>query len=264
MNLKSKIIRKIKSIFFFQSLKKYLSIDNSYLLNFYGSPYGGWHIYEKYLDSNSVVISCGAGEDISFDIELLKKFNCKLHLFDPTPRAIEHISNVFKNSKNYSSIKYTNTGKQDIGSYELEKVSLENLYFYEKAVWNQDTQLKFFLPPNKNHVSHSINNYQNNYDQNTDHIIVSAINLAKFLQNLDIFSIDLIKLDIEGAEIEVIENLLESNLQIKQICVEFDELHLNTKNSKKRMLKIYRLLSNAGYKCINSYKSVNYTFLLNN
>lgn len=264
MNLIEKIQKKIKSYFFFISLNKVLQINKNYPLNYYGSSYGGWLVYDNYLNSSSIIISCGVGEDVSFDIELMKKFDCKIHLFDPTPRSIEHINSIFKNPNLPCSLKYSNSGKQDIESYDLNKISLNNLNFHDKAVWNEDTQIKFYLPPNKEHVSHSINNYQNNYDQNSEYILVNAINFVKYLKVLNIYSIDLLKLDIEGAEIEVIESILKSDLIIKQICVEFDELHLNNKISKTRMLKTYNLLISNGFKCINSDKNVNYTFFLDN
>ena len=61
-----------------------------------GSVYGEWTIHNK-ISSNPTVLSCGAGEDISFDIDFLNHFSGKIYLVDPTPRAIKHYNLVKKN-----------------------------------------------------------------------------------------------------------------------------------------------------------------------
>ena len=80
----------------------------------------------------------------------------------------------------------------------------------EKALWNKNESLRFYEPPNPNHVSHSIINYQNEYKKNTSFIEVSAITIENLLNelNLNPEDIPLIKLDIEGAEIEFLNNCL--------------------------------------------------------
>ena len=46
---------------------------------------------------NSTIISCGVGEDISFDIEMMNKFNSRIIFVDPTPRAIKYYDQIIKN-----------------------------------------------------------------------------------------------------------------------------------------------------------------------
>ena len=52
-----------------------------------GSNYGGWSFYETKNLLGGNVISAGVGEDVSFDVELIEKFSCRVFLVDPTPRA---------------------------------------------------------------------------------------------------------------------------------------------------------------------------------
>lgn len=262
MNLYKKIKYKLNSFFFFKNIGKKININTSYDLKYFGSPYGGWYVFDTYLDSQSVIVSCGVGEDISFDVELLKKFNCYIHLFDPTPRSIKHYEEMIKYDYDKSFSNYSRSGKQEFSSYKLNGIDLRKFIFHDKAVWNKDDKIKFFSPPNKYHVSYSINNYQNYYKKNTDYILVSSINFPKYLSKIGLKSLDLLKLDIEGAEIEVIDALLNSDIKIKQICVEFDELHLLTKDSKNKMINTYQKLISSNYICINIDKGVNYTFLL--
>jgi len=43
------------------------------------------------LGADWVVYSAGTGEDISFDVGMVKRFGCAVHAFDPTPRARDFV-----------------------------------------------------------------------------------------------------------------------------------------------------------------------------
>jgi len=61
-----------------------------------GTVYGGWTFENSPDLKNSTVVSCGLGEDASFDIEFAAKFNAKVILVDPTPRSIRHFEGISK------------------------------------------------------------------------------------------------------------------------------------------------------------------------
>ena len=121
----------------------------------------------------------------------------------------------------------------------------------ERLPWSP---LKFYHPKNKKDVSHYLLNYQNNFSVNTDFTYVDSINLKTLLEEecLTINQIPLVKFDIEGAEIEVIENMLELNLLPKQILVEFDLLYANSFKSFFSILKIDKLLRMNNYYLIKN------------
>jgi|GEM_PF-3769805 len=58
-----------------------------------GTGYGGWIIPENFLHKTSVVYLVGAGEDVSFDADVARQYGCRVHIVDPTPRAVEHVRN---------------------------------------------------------------------------------------------------------------------------------------------------------------------------
>ena len=81
----------------------------------------------------------------------------------------------------------------------------------------------------------SISNYQNNYSNEISSIEVDAVTLDSILYDLKLNSCDipLIKLDIEGAEIEVLKRCMDIGIFPQQILVEFDELNeLNEFNAQ--------------------------------
>ena len=61
--------------------------------------------------------------------------------------------------------------------------------------------------------------------------------------------IDLLKLDIEGAEIVVLHDMLVNEIYPKYLCIEFDLL-LKKKDKNNETKKLIELLCNKGYKII--------------
>ena len=53
---------------------------------------GRWFIHPKFYDSSGIVYSFGVGKDISFDLELIKRYNFEVHAFDPTPTSIRWLA----------------------------------------------------------------------------------------------------------------------------------------------------------------------------
>jgi FkbM family methyltransferase len=242
--------------------KKFLYCKLNFLINqksikkesveFLGSSDGGWYLKKDKKLYNSTIISAGLGEDASFDIEFINKYNAKVLLIDPTPKAIMHYKSILLN-KGKSKIKgyKKKTGKQDTDSYNLKKINNNNFILIEKALFKSNNKLVLFYPPfNPNHVSCSLKSNRNLKNS----ILVKTITVKNIMKYYNINKISLIKLDIEGAEIEVIKNFISDKIFPAQILVEFDELRNLSKKSIEQFLKVYRLLS------INNY----YSFKINN
>lgn len=95
-----------------KKMKKYISKTNL-IHEKLGTNYGIGVIPANFLNSQSICYCAGAGEDISFDLELIKKFRCKVFIFDPTPRAKKHYEEL---------VHRTNKGKKmPIGSPSQSK-----------------------------------------------------------------------------------------------------------------------------------------------
>ena len=93
----------------------------------------GWKLLDNKLSINKKILSLGAGEDISFDIEIANKYGCYVDIFDPTPRSIEHIK-LIPNIGKKASLPYSKTGLQPVESYSTENLS-KHLNLFKKAVW---------------------------------------------------------------------------------------------------------------------------------
>ena len=233
--------------------------------NFLGSNYGGWHFLKPEDGQSLNIISAGVGEDISFDIEFLNSFDCKVVLIDPTPRSIMHVENVIKSLGRMKTKEYDQkSGKQLIESYDLSHIKVNDLVFIRKAIYNKTNEaVKFYLPKNQNHVSHSISNFQNNFSRNTDYIEVQSITLDEVMKEVAFKKIDLLKLDIEGAENHVIPDMLDKRIFPEQILVEFDELRTNKIKPLAYAFRIFIRLIFNNYELIKTNNFPNFLFVNN-
>ncbi len=75
--------------------------------------------------------------------------------------------------------------------------------------------------------------------------------------------IPLIKLDIEGAEIEFLIDCLEKGFKPRQILVEFDELNVPSRRSYKRVTYINQILIKNNYQLIKTDGQSNFLYLNN-
>lgn len=217
-------------------------------LKFYGSNYGGWHILETEDIKNSTIISCGVGEDISFDVEMINQYKLNVICVDPTPRSIEYFNKIIENLGSKKEQNYSPDGYQQKNSYDLSKLKNDDITLVKKAIWNKtEEDLKLYYPENKSNVSLSLSNFSNDYSKDTDFIKVNAITYDDLLKKFNLYKLSLIKLDIEGAEYDVLISILKNNILPNQILVEFDELYTYELNQLLKYYKLHKKLINKNY-----------------
>jgi len=214
-----------------------------------GTPYGGWIIPEKWLQRDSVCYLVGAGEDVSFDLGVAAQYGCEAHIFDPTPRAIAHFEGLLHGLKQGVPTKCATSPTGFYPFYPFYPPELAGtLQFHPFGIWNEDTTLRFFAPQNEAHVSHSLVNLQ----QSEQYIEVPVRRLSGLMQELGHSRIDLLKLDIEGAEYQVLQSLLEDRIEVGILCIEYDESaanHLDS-NYQERIESSLQSLLDAGFHVI--------------
>lgn len=222
-----------------------------------GTKYGSWTIPDNYLDKNSIVYLAGAGEDISFDVEIAEKYGSKVYILDPTPRAKIHFDSLVNGIKQNKKVSINNSATD---FYQIKAENIGNLKFTELGLWDKKDEIKFYAPKNSEHVSHSAVNLQ----KTEKYFIAKVDRLSNIMKKFNHSYIDLLKIDIEGSEYKVIDSILEDKVKIMILCVEYDEAHnqLDSQYIDRIKDSITKLIK-YGYKIVSSNSQpYNYTFIL--
>ncbi len=207
----------------------------------------GYYLPDQLLSKDSICYCVGAGEEISFDTELIMQYGCKVVILDPAPEGVNHFKLLRSKLDNNSTLTIPNHGIPY--TYQINLDQLTNISYLEIGVWTEATKIKFYSPERKDYVSHSIELFKNG----GKFIEVPVDRISNIMKQQGHTSIDLIKLEIEGAEYRVIETIVEDKIDVKAIAVEFDEVyHKKGPAYLLRIKKSTQLLLNNGYTLAHS------------
>lgn len=212
--IKSKIRRLIKLL---TGQVSHLTRTVNVTKKWYGNNYGGFYVCPEFLNENSIIYSMGIGEDISFDTAVIENHNCHVFGFDPTPKSINWINQHHRLPSKFN--------------------------FFEYGIADISGLIDFYLPKNTEHVSGSFVKQDNINDKRK--ILVEMKSLDDIVSTLGHKQIDILKMDIEGAEYNVIDSLLKSKVQINQILIEFHDRFFD--DGKNKTLNVIKKLKDHGY-----------------
>jgi len=157
----------------------------------FGSDYGGYWLDPSTINSGAIVYSLGIGEDISFDLSIIARFGVDVEAFDPTPRV-----------------------KKWLAAQSLP----QQFHFHEAGIDAHDGEEAFYFPSRHDWVSHSVIQARQ-YGRGSARFPVMRLSTAMKLQGHS--QIDVLKMDIEGAEYAVIEEIVRERIPVTQMLVEF-------------------------------------------
>jgi len=184
-----------------------------------GTEYGGSIIPVGSLSETSVCYSAGAGEDISFEAEVASRYGSSVYIFDPTPRARAHYDELRERVGRGERMPINNSPTV---SYRLTPETAGRLHFEDVGLWDREGRMKFYAPRNPTHVSHSIANLQ----KTADYFEGRVDRVSNIMKRLGHRRLDLLKLDIAGAEYVVLDSIIADSIEVGIICVEFNEWQL--------------------------------------
>lgn len=220
-----------------------------------GTVYGGWNIpADSGLTTDSLCYCAGAGEDISFECALVERFGCHVRIIDPTPRAIQHFQNLQNAVRTGTRFPINNSA---VDFYSITGAHLDRLQILPVGLAGTDAELKFYLPQNPTHVSCSVMNLQ----KTDQYFTAPCLRLSSIMRQQGDSSIDMLKIDIEGAEYGVIEDMVMSGSLPRLLLIEFDEAHtpLDTQ-APERISRHIALLVRSGMRCV-AVEGSNATFV---
>ncbi len=161
----------------------------------HGTYYGGWELWCDPLGPDSVLWSFGIGRDLSFDLSLIDRTGAHLHAFDPTPEAVEYVSRQIRPAR---------------------------LHFHPWGVAARDGLASFrplFRDPDRVRYSHDYSLREASGDPRA--VTLPVRRLRTLARDLAVERVSVLKMDVEGAEFEVLDDLLQEGPAVDQLLVEF-------------------------------------------
>jgi FkbM family methyltransferase len=169
------------------------------------------------LNEESVIVDAG-GYYGNWSKEILDRYGSRIFILEPMKEYYNEICNKFKNNDRVSVYNYGLSSKND-----------------EIQIWVDNDSSSIYKP-----------------GKSQQNIQVKSINY--FLEEAGISKIDLFKINIEGAEYELLEDIIEKQIQniIENIQVQF---HVFIPNCNERRMKIQKDLSKT-HKCTYNYEFI--------
>jgi len=192
-----------------------LTID----INLPTQTYSGWVVVPEVIHENDIVYSLGICDDISFELDIIKRKKVRVFAFDPTPYSVQWI----------------------------EKQTLPPSFkFFSLAAAGKDGTI-FLYPRIKRRGKKSkiMYTFHKQKEQREDGVSVDALTIESMAKKLGHQRIDILKIDIEGAEYEVLKSMLNSTLRPKLLLLEFH--HRFKGIGKEKTIKAIASLRKAGY-----------------
>jgi FkbM family methyltransferase len=181
-----------------------------------GSDYGGWPVIPSRLPERPLVYSFGVGDDISFDLAMIGRYSAQVHAFDPTPRSQRWVAG---------------------------QTLPETFHFHSLGIGGRDGTAEFFPPVEDGHVSFS--NAPSAAQTGTP-VSAEILSLGTIMARRGHDRIDVLKMDIEGFEYEVIEDIAKGDIRPGHVLVEFH--HGMYRSTDRDTLDAVSTLRAAGYR----------------
>jgi len=199
----------------------------------FGNRYAEWTFCPDSLNEESVIYSFGVGSDISWDLQLIEHFNLHIHAFDPSPGSVAWIE------------------EQDLPG---------EFHFHPYGLAGRDGEISFAEPAEPGIHSLFAMNSEGGTAEGLKQHVLPVQRLATILKTLGHSKIDILKMDIEGAEYEVIDDIIALPEPVPQVLIEFHHRfpHIGTKRTRQAISKLNR----AGYRIFHvSATGEEYSFM---
>lgn len=154
------------------------------------SAYGAWAVPVERLVPGALCYCAGAGEDIGFEVALARR-GCEVHAFDPVPAALRHAGPI--------------------------AAAERGLTFHPIGLWSSDETLVFHEPVVPGYVSHSATDLHGTAPA----FEARVRSVRSLMDELGHDRLALLKLSVEGSEYEILRHVLDEDIDVEVLAVEF-------------------------------------------
>jgi FkbM family methyltransferase len=191
-----------------------------------GRSYGGWVIPEGIVEPSWVCYCVGAGGDVSFDLELIRRYGATVRAFEPVPGYVELA--------------------------EREATGEERFSIHQVAIARSDGPIRMQVTHDAQSRSVSAAGL---YDSH-EFIELPGRTLPSLMSELGDERIDLLKLDVEGTEYELL-----ADVDLRAFGVKVFAIQLHHTGTVRQARELIARLRRDGYEPVAERSSVKLTFL---
>ena len=192
----------------------------------FGTSYGGWMIPTAVVQSGWTCYGIGAGGDVSYDLELVRRYQARLRIVEPVEEFVEQARAA--------------TG------------GVDDVIVCHAALASADGTLRMQRTSHPGSRSVSASGL---YD-GSGYIDVPSRSLRSLMAENGDETIDLLKLDVEGSEYELLEQLDLPGLGVKVFAM---QVHHNQPARDARRLVDH--LARSGYELVARRPTIKLTFV---
>ncbi|MEM7199580.1 MAG: FkbM family methyltransferase [Planctomycetota bacterium] len=159
------------------------------------TSFGNYWLDPKPLGEDAVVYSCGVGSQIDFDLAVAARVGCQVHLFDPTPRSIAFMKRFADH---------------------------QMLHFTPVGVWTANGDASFHFDAVAGRTQDVGNASITNLFDRPETFTAPVKTLRTLMQERGHTQLDVLKMDIEGAALDVLEQALADGIWPGQLVLELE------------------------------------------
>jgi FkbM family methyltransferase len=195
-----------------------------------GEGDGQWPVYTPAVPAGGTVYSFGVGCDISFDLDVIQRLGASVHAFDPTPISQAWIR---------------------------QQRTPPAFSFHPFGVGGTDGQVQFALP-----VRHEISFTTVRQRSRKALAWGQVYRLPTILGRLEHPYVDVVKMDIEGEEYSVIDDIIAHRDRFGQVLIEFHHRLLPWPWGHRSTIEAVRRLETAGLRLFHvTPRGLEYAFI---
>jgi FkbM family methyltransferase len=191
----------------------------------FGSPYGGWMVPTALIEPGWLCYCVGAGADISFDLELLARFDVRVQSVEPVERYVREAQATAAGEPRFA--------------------------VYRAALATRDGPLRMQRTHHPDGLAlSSAGLFESDHFEE-----VPGRTLSSLARELGHSHIDLLKFDLEGAEYEVVPQLDLDGLAVKALAF---QVHHN--RGPREALRLVEHLEGRGFELIGMRPTIKLAF----
>jgi FkbM family methyltransferase len=196
--------------------------------------YESWGVSPARLPRQPLIYSFGIGRTLEWELELIQKFGAEVHAFDPTPASVAWLA---------------------------EQSLPPSLHAHAWGLSAKDGDLLLYPPKSADGENFTQEKLEYVSEGHSARAIAVPVKRAlTTMRELKHEQLDLLKIDVEGAEFEAIPEMLSSGVRPGQLMLEL-HYHYPTRSFKEG-LALIRTIEGAGYRCSHiSQRGLEFSFV---